>query len=350
LKRRKDLHERVINIFVKNFGVICTYPGQCGKTDLVECKIELKPGAKPVRQNSRPMAPPLRKEFRAQLDTMLEQGIVEEATSPWASPVVPVRKKDGKTRFCIDYRALNSATVGDAYPLCSIRSNLESLQGARIFSVLDVASAYHHISVSPESRDYTAFASPFGSFRFKSMPFGLKNSGAAYSRMVDRMLQQLPPGFCLSYLDDVLVYSSTVDEHLPHLEKVVELHCKAGLKLQLSKTRIFQDEVEYLGHLISKQGITMIPAYVARIQEWPKPTTGKELATWLGFCGYYRSFIPGFSNLTARMNPGRGGVLGSPHLQAGDHHDPRLRGEDPGVAQTHHRQGAGNVVGVLWVL
>ena len=302
LKHRPELHKRVVDIFVNNFEVLSTHAGECGKTDLVSMKIQVNPGAKPVRQNPRPMAPPMKKEFRQQLNSMLQEGIIEEANSPWASPIVPVRKKDGRTRFCVDYRNLNNVTIADAYPLTSIRSNLEALKGAKVFSVLDVASAYHHISVDPDSRDFTAFASPFGSFRYKRMPFGLKNAGSVYSRMVNRMLQQLPPGFCLSYLDDVLIYSGDVDSHVGHLEKVIQLHQQAGLKLQLNKTTLFQEEVEYLGHLVSKDGVAMLQEYVARIQEWPQPTTGKEMATWLGFCGYYRAFIPEFTNLTARMN------------------------------------------------
>jgi hypothetical protein len=139
----------VVKIFVDNFSVLVTREGECGKTDLVSMKIEVKPGSKPVRQNPRPMAPPVKEEFRKQLNSMLEEGIIEEATSPWASPVVPVRKKDGRTRFCVDYRSLNAVTTADAYPLTSIRSNLEALKGAKVFSVLDVASAYHHVEVEP---------------------------------------------------------------------------------------------------------------------------------------------------------------------------------------------------------
>ncbi len=170
LKRRPDLHSKVVKIFVDNFSVLVTHEGECGKTNLVSMKIEVEKGAKPVRQNPRPMAPPMKAEFRKQLDSMLKEGIIEEATSPWASPVVPVKKKDGRTRFCVDYRNLNSVTMADAYPLTSIRSNLEVLKGAKVFSVLDVASAYHHIEVDPDSRDFTAFASPFGSFRYRRMP------------------------------------------------------------------------------------------------------------------------------------------------------------------------------------
>ena len=120
----------------------------------------------------------------------------------------------------MDYRNLNSVAVADVYPLTSIRSNLLALKGAKVFSVLDVASAYHHIEVEPDSRDFTAFASPFGSFRYRRMPFGLKNARSIYCRMVDRMLRKLPPGFCLAYLDDVLIYSTDVDTHLQHLEQV----------------------------------------------------------------------------------------------------------------------------------
>ncbi len=161
MKHRPKLHKRVVDMFVNNFEVLATHAGECGKTDLVSMKIQVNPGAKPVRQNPRPMAPSLKKEFCQQLNSMLQEGIIKEANLPWASPIIPVRKKDRRTRFCVDYRNLNNVTIADAYPLTSIRSNLEALKGAKIFSVLDVASAYHHISVDPDSRDFTAFASPF---------------------------------------------------------------------------------------------------------------------------------------------------------------------------------------------
>ena len=167
----------------------------------------------------------------------------------------------------MDYRALNAVTVADAYPLVTIRNNLGSLQGAKVFSVLDVASAYHHIPVDPASRDFTAFASPFGSFRYRSMSFGLKNAGATYCRMVDKMLQKLPPGFVLAYLDDVLIYSGSLEQHVEHLEQVIGVHKEAGLKLQLAKTELFKEEVEYLGHHMSAQGVKMLESYVQRIQE-----------------------------------------------------------------------------------
>ena len=302
LRDRPKLVRGIVKIFLKYWGVLSLNPDDYGKTDLGKFVIKLLPDSEPVRQPRRPMNKEVERALEKQMKTWQEQKIVEPSTSPWASPLVPVKKKDGGIRFCVDYRRLNALTVKDAYPLSNIRTNLESLQGASVYSALDASGAYHNIEVEMDSRDATSFVSPFGSFRFARLPFGLTNAGAAYSRMVAKMLASLPPGYVLAYLDDILIYSHTLEEHLEHLEKVVELHFKAGIKLQPTKTHLFCSQVNYLGHQVSAQGVTMIPEYVQRILDWPIPKTPKELATFLGFTGYYRGFIPTYAKLTCKMN------------------------------------------------
>ena len=233
----------------------------------------------------------------------MEAEVIEPSTSPWASALVPVKKKGSdKLRWAVDYRRLNDVTIKDAYPLANIECNLHKLATAEVFSTLDSAGAFHTMPIREEDRDLTAFVTPFGHYRFSKLPFGLANAPAAYSRLVQIALDRLPRGFSLGFIDDIIIYSSTIREHVDHLRQVVRLHASVGMKLNLNKCHIMRNEVEYLGHLVSREGIQMIPSYVDRIMDWPLPETGKDLASFLGFTGYYRSFIKEYSFLTAEMN------------------------------------------------
>ena len=196
-----------------------------------------------------------------------------------------------------DLRQLKDVTIKDAYPLTNIQENLQKLKGAKIFTSIGACGAYHTIQIEEGSRDCTAFISPFGTFRYIRMPFGLSNAG-----MLDLALALLPVEYWLSYLDDILVYSIDTWDHLKHLKSIVEAHTKAGIKIQPKKTKIFQTETKYLGHKVSQGGVQMLDQYVKDIQSWPRPTSCKEMSSFLGFTGYYRGFIPRYSALTNRMN------------------------------------------------
>ena len=228
--------------------------------------------------------------------------MIEETNSPWASPLVPVRKKNGTTRWSVDYSAVNSVTVADSFPLPSIEENLEKLQGAKIFSCVDAASAYNTIPVQQKSRPYLAFLTPWGTYTFKRMPFGAKNAGAAYSRLVELSIMKLRSPNVLAYVDDIIIATMDLMQHVIELEGVLEMHRIAGIKVKAEKTFIFQKEVDYLGFRVNEEGVNMKPSYVEKVLDWPTPTTIKELNTWLGFTSYYRSFIPNFSELINEMN------------------------------------------------
>jgi hypothetical protein len=296
--------KKVVDLFCQYGDIISRHEFDYGHTTEIQCQIQLKPGEEePVKMKARPLNPAQEESLKTQLEEWEEGGIIERTQSPWAFPMVGVRKKNSEvTRWCVDYRLLNKKTVKDAYPLQSIESNLHKLQGAKIFSTLDSAGAYHSVEIHPESREYTAFITPFGQFQFARMPFGLSNAGACYSRLVSRALQFLPAPFALAYLDDIVIYSKSVSEHLEHLEQVLALHRRFGMKLRLHKCKVMQEEVEYLGHLVSAEGIQMVPSYVKKILDWPLPATGKELKQFLGFVGYYRGFIPDIAELTFEMN------------------------------------------------
>ena len=272
-----------------------------GETDLVELSLKLKEGTEPIRQKGRPMNPAMEANLQAQVEDWLDQGVIEPSDSPWCSPLVPVKKKDGSVRWAVDFRRVNACLEQDSYPLPRIQQLLEKAGGHQVYSALDATQAYFNIRIDPASRKVTAFATPNGLYQFRRMPFGLSVSPAVYSRFIAVALNKLGTKEINSYLDDVLVFNNGLQKHADRLKDVFEAHREAGVKLKPSKTLLFREKVEYLGHMLSKDGISMVDSYVDRIMEWPVPTNIKELNTLLGFFSYYRSFIPGFADLTAAM-------------------------------------------------
>ena len=295
--------DQLVDLLLEHFDALAVDSNDFGHTDLIQFKIKLKPDAVPIRARTRPLNPTQEKDLKRQIQEWIEADIIEPADGEWASALVPCKKKNSdKLRWCIDYRHLNLATMKDSYPIPHLSSNLERLKGGKIFSSLDAPGAYHSIEVESESRPYTAFTSVYGLYQFKRLPFGVSNGPSCYSRLVARALERLPPGFTMAYLDDILIYSKTVEDHFEHLKSVLDLHVQYGLKLNLKKCNLFQTKVVYLGHQVSQHGIEMVPEYVQKIQDWPLPKTGAELRTFLGFLGYYRDFIKDFTVLTANLN------------------------------------------------
>ena len=295
--------DSIIQIFADNFDSVSVSGEDFGQSELVKFHIQLVPDAKPTRAKCRPLNPLQEEDLKRQLQEWTAAGIIEPSCSEWTSALVPCKKKGtDQLRWSVDFRDLNKMTVKDSYPLPNIDSNLDKLRGAKWFSSLDSAGAFHSVLIDPRSRDLTTFVSMYGTYRFCRMPFGLSNSPAAYCRLVQKALDYLPPGFALAYLDDILVYSKTFDEHLNHLRQVVKLHTRVGMKLNLRKCKVFRTEVDYLGFHVSAAGIGMVPEYVERITAWPLPTTGTMMQSFLGVCNYYRSFIPKFSEITACLN------------------------------------------------
>jgi len=273
-----------------------------GHTDLVTMKLRLKPGTEPIRQRYRELNPKMLKDLEAQMADWLNQGVIEPSTSPWASPLVPVRKKDGKIRWAVDFRRLNSCLEQDSYPLPRIQTLLDRAGGHRVYSTLDATAAYFNISIDPASRELTAFATPTGLWQFRRMPFGISTAPAVYSRFISTAMNPLGSEIAQCYLDDVISYNMRVADHVPQMRQVFEAHRKAGIKLKAKKSKLFQKKIQYLGHMLSKEGIGMVPEYVERIKNWPSPNTVAELNSCLGFYGYYRSFIPEYAALTCEMN------------------------------------------------
>ena len=303
LNNEPELKEEVLSIFMDNWDAVSVNEADFGKTNLMKFHIKLAPDAVPSRSKLRPLNPAQEEQLKKQLEDWTTAGVIEPSNSAWSAALVPCKKKNSdKIRFACDYRKLNLLTVKDAYPLSSIEGNLHKLEGAQIFSTLDSSGAFHCLEMDVMSRDYTAFVTPFGQFRFTRLPFGLANAPASYSRLVQMALDRLPSGFALGYIDDIIIYSQNLREHIDHLRQIVSLHANVGMKLNVQKCALLQPEVEYLGHLVSTKGVRMIPSYVQKVLAWPLPVTGKELRSFLGFTGYYRTFIKEYGFLTAEMN------------------------------------------------
>ena len=228
---------------------------------------------------------------------MKQQGIIEDSESPWSSPPVLVRKKDGSIRFCIDYRRLNEVTVPDKYPLPRIDDVLDALSHGHYFSVIDLKSGYWQIPMHQSDAEKTAFRTHDGLYQFTVMPFGLKNAPATFQRLMDTVLSGLKWKGLLVYMDDIIIYSTTPQEHLVTLADTLERLANAGLKINPAKTTLVREEVNYLGHVISAQGIQPNSDKIAAIRNLKPPSNIREVRMFLGLTGYFRKFVKAYATL-----------------------------------------------------
>ena len=243
--------------------------------------------------------PSMYEEVRKHLQEMLALDAIRVSQSPYASPVVLIRKPNGKIRFCIDFRKLNSRTKRDAYALPRIEEMYDCLYGARWFSSLDIKSAYWQVEVDEADKEKTAFTvGPLGFYECNRMPFGLCNAPATFQRLMENCFGNINMQSCLIYLDDIVVFSRTFEEHVERLSLVFERLAEAGLKLSPAKCRLFQDKIKYLGHIVSSEGIATDPEKIRCVKDWPVPQTLEQLQSFLGFVGYYRRFIKDFSKIS----------------------------------------------------
>ena len=243
------------------------------------------------------MSPQKIKQEEACGEEMLIGGQIEPSDSPWSAPVVLVTKKDGGTRFCVDYRQLILATVKDTYPLPRIDDTLDMLAGKQWFSTLDLASGYWQVSLSPDARCKTAFATHSGLFQFKVMPFGLCNAPATFERLMDRVPQGLWWSRCLVYLDDIISFGTTFEDALDNLTLIFQRLSSYGLQLKSTKCHLFQTSVPFLEHVVGRRGLEFDPRKIMDVKSWPVPDCLKSVQQFLGFVGYYRRFIPNFADL-----------------------------------------------------
>ena len=240
------------------------------------------------------------------LEEMQENGVIQPSESPWASPIVLVRKKDGSHRFCVDYRRLNTLTKSDTYPLPRIDDLLDKLGGAKYFSTLDLASGFWQVRVHPASIEKTAFLTPHGLYEFRVMPFGLCNAPSVFQRLMNRVVSELNPSngkeFVSVYIDNLLVYSKTLSEHLIHLSKVLGRLREVNLMLKPGKCHFARKEVQYLGHVLTPDGVKPNQDLVKAVECFPAPKDLKGVRRFLGMSSYYRKFIPQFSKVAEPLH------------------------------------------------
>ena len=294
-RRARELLQRYASIFSQ-------HSKDLGHTKKVKHKIELI-DPKPFKERYRRIPPQMYEKVRQHLTDMLSMGAISHSRSPWASAIVLVRKKDGELRFCIDLRRLNLQTKKDAYPLPRIEEALDCLLGAQWFTSLDLQSGYWQVELDEASKELTAFTvGPLGFYQCERMPFGLVNAPATFQRLMESCLGDLHLRWCLIYLDDIVVFSKTFDDQLERLDAVLSRLQEAGLKLKPSKCEFFKTEIQYLGHIVSREGISTVPGKVEAVKKWPIPVTVTDVRSFLGFVGYYRKFIPKFGVIAHPLN------------------------------------------------
>ncbi|GJZ33431.1 putative reverse transcriptase domain-containing protein [Tanacetum coccineum] len=263
--------------------------------------IDLVPGAAPVARAPYRLAPSEMEELSTQLQELSDKGFIRPSSSPWGAPVLFVKKKDGSFRMCIDYRELNKLTVKNRYPLPRIDDLFDQLQGSSVYSKIDLRSGYHQLRVRDEDIPKTAFRTRYGHYEFQVMPFGLTNAPAVFMDLMNRVCRPYLDKFVIVFIDDILIYSKTKEEHDVHLRLILELLKKEELYAKFSKCDFWLSKVQFLGHVIDSEGIHVDPAKIESIKDWESPKTPTEIRQFLGLAGYYRRFIEGFSKIAKPM-------------------------------------------------
>ena len=297
----EDLQQKVHDLMIEYQHLFALNDLELGKTLKVKHKIKLN-NPMPFKDRYHCIPPhefeEVRNHLQDNLQDMLKVGAIRKSVSPWASPVVLVCKKDGSLRFCIDLWKLNSWTIKDVYSLPRIEESLDCLNGAIIFTSLDLKAGYWQMEMEENSIPYTAFTvGPLGFYECVLMPFGLTNAPATFQYLMESCLGDYHLKYCIIYLDDIIIFSKTPEEHIDRLCKVFQKLDEAGLCLKPSKCEFFLHRLEYLGHVVSSKGIETNPKKIAAILNWPQPQNITQVRSFLGFCNYYRKFIGGYAQV-----------------------------------------------------
>jgi hypothetical protein len=295
----EDSHARALAVLSRHASIFSK--SQIGKAEGTFHTIELN-NQSPLKQQPRRLSLTQRKEMEAELAVMLSQGVIRESASPWATPIVLVKKKDGSTRFCIDYRQLNSRTKADAHPIPYQQDILDGLSGSKMFCTLDLKSGFWQVPMAKDDIEKTAFVVPGGHYEFLRMPFGLRNATATFQRLMERTLKGLIGKGVDVFVDDVVVHAPSFEILLTRLDATLQCLKDAGLTANIKKCKLFQNEVQLLGHIVSADGFRPVQAKCEAIQKWPIPTSKRKLREFLGTASYYRKFIKEFSQIAAPLS------------------------------------------------
>ena len=284
-----------------NASIFALDQSELGTTDIVTHVINTG-DYPPIRQHPRRTPFALRGQVTKMVQDMLENGVVRPSSSPWASPIVLVEKKDGTFQFCVDYRRLNSVTKMDVFPLPRIDDTLDLLSQSKYFTTLDLMSGYWQVQMDKDSQEKTAFTTHAGLYEFRVMPFGLCNVPATFQRLMETLLADLVRDRCVVYLDDILVVGETFEAHLENLQKVFDRLQQANLRLQPKKCYFASPQVDYLGYRVSGEGLSTDPRKTAAIEKFATPTDVKSLRSFLGLASYYRRLVPCFSKVASPLH------------------------------------------------
>ena len=267
----------------------------------IDHRIELLDGSEPPKSAVYRMSPAELNELKKQLNELLDKKFIQPSKSPFGAPVLFVKKKDGSMRMCVDYRALNKLTKKNSYPLPRVDELLDRLQGARYFSKIDLRSGYHQVRISDGDVEKTAFRTRYGHYEFLVLPFGLTNAPATFMHLMQQVFKEYLDEFVIVFLDDILIYSRTEAEHINHIKKVLVKLREHKLYAKMSKCDFFKQSINFLGYVVTKDGITMDSDKVKAITEWPPLNNVRDVRSFLGLAGYYRRFVKGFSSIAAPL-------------------------------------------------
>jgi len=267
----------------------------------VEFSIDLVPRTGLVSMAPNCMAPTELVELKSQIEELLGKQFIRPSTSPLGTPVLLVKKKDGSSHLCADYMQLNKMTIKNKYPLPRIDDLMDQLHGSSMFSKIDLRSGYHQILVKADDVQKTAFRSRYGHYEYVVMPFGVTNAPTVFMDYMNKIFRLFLDRFVVVFIDDILIYSKTQEEHAEHLRLVLGVLREKQLYAKLSKCKFWLDEVQFLGHVISAQGIVVDPAKVEAVVKWETPKSATEIRSFVGLAGYYRRFIEGFSKIVAPL-------------------------------------------------
>ena len=297
-----DAHKaRVVNLLKKYNDIFTDDPKKPSRNNLLSHDI-ITETAKPTYIKPRRIPMGWEKEVNSQVEEMLKNNIIRPSKSPWNAPIILVKKKDQSMRFVCDFRNLNDITKKDTYPLPQIKDVIDKMHGAKYWTTLDAASAYWSVPLTESSKEKTAFSVPHGKFEFEVTPYGLCNAGRSYQRMIDMCLSDLPKDRILAYIDDIVIFSRTFDDHLTDLESVFIKLREANISIKLSKCVFATSQVEYLGFLLSEGGIRPQTKLTEAISNYESPKTKKEVKRFLGMAGFYREFIEHFAIIAAPLH------------------------------------------------
>ena len=297
----KDQRNRIAQLILEYKDIFVEPEGQLGSTSVIRHRIDTG-NAAPIKQPLRRVPYKQHEIIETEVEKMKKAGVIEDSTSPWSSPVVLVKKKDGTTRFCIDYRKLNQVTRMDAYPLPRIDESFDTLGGSQYFSTLDLASGYWQVEMDPKDKAKTAFSTRTGLYEFKVMPFGLSTAPATFERLMEIVMRGLQWKSCLVYLDDVICIGKTFEEALKNIRAVFERLRRAGLKIKPSKCELLKSQVKFLGHIVTREGLRCDPQKLEAVRNYDIPKNVTDVRAFLGFVGYYRRFIKDFSTIAVPLN------------------------------------------------